>query len=399
MSRFEEIKIGDSAEIVHKITEKDIERFVELTGDDNKIHIDKTFASNTSFKKPVAHGMLSAAFISTIIGTKIPGDGALWYSQSLEFLLPVRVNDVITVYAEVIGKIERLNAIELKTDIYNQDKQKVIAGKAQVKVIEQESSVANVVVNNINEERKVALVIGATGGIGSRACVKLAFSGFEVAVHYHTNHDKAKQIAAEIKTLTSKEPFVLGGDITSDKEVAELVSRVERRLGNVDLVLNCATVKIPNIKLGQLNWDDLQKQIDINIKANFNLVKATFAGMKERKKGKYIFLTTQYTESTPPVDVLPYVTAKYALNGFAKALAVELAPFNIQVNMVSPGMTDTDLISEIPEKVKMLTAAKTPLKRLAKPEDVAEAIVFLASDGANYMTGETIRINGGQVML
>jgi 3-oxoacyl-[acyl-carrier protein] reductase len=121
MTRFDEIHIGDTAEIIHTITEKDIERFVELTGDDNKIHIDKAYAGKTSFKKPVAHGMLSAAFISTIIGTKIPGDGALWYTQSLEFLLPVRVNDIITVCAEVTGKIDRTKTIELRTDIYNQD--------------------------------------------------------------------------------------------------------------------------------------------------------------------------------------------------------------------------------------------------------------------------------------
>lgn len=399
MTRFDEIHIGDTAEIIHTITEKDIERFVELTGDDNKIHIDKAYAGKTSFKKPVAHGMLSAAFISTIIGTKIPGDGALWYTQSLEFLLPVRVNDIITVSAEVIGKVDRTKTIELKTDIYNQDKQKVIAGKAQVKVVEPEIPVRKTEESLGKEEIKVALVIGATGGIGSSACTQLAAAGFHVALHYNTNEEKARQLAAEIISATNKKPFVLSGDITREKEVSELINKVERRLGNIYLVLNCATVKIPNIKLQHLDWKDLQKQIDINIRANFSIVKATVSGMKERKKGKYIFLTTQYTEGTPPAEVLPYVTAKYALNGFAKALAVELAPFNIQVNMVSPGMTETDLISDIPEKVRMLAAAKTPLKRLGKPEDVAGAIVFLASDGANYMTGETIRVNGGQVMF
>lgn len=399
MTRFEEIQIGDTAEIVHTITEEDIKRFVDLTGDDNKIHIDKEFAWKTSFKKPVAHGMLSAAFISTIIGTKIPGDGALWYSQSLEFLLPVRVNDIITVYAEVTGKINRTKSIELRTDIYNQDKKKVIAGKAQVKVVEQEISVRKTDENQGEEEMRVALVIGATGGIGSCACEKLAASGFHLAVHYNKNQPKARQIAAKIFSATNREPFVLSGDITREKEVSDIITKVERRLGNIDLILNCATVKIPSIKLEQLDWEDLQKQIDINIKANFNIVKATVPGMKKRNKGKYIFLTTQFTESTPPPQMLPYVTAKYALNGFTKALAVELAPFNIQVNMVSPGMTDTDLISDIPEKVRMIVAAKTPLRRLGKPEDVAGAIAFLASEGANFITGETIRVNGGQVML
>ena len=91
MTKFESINIGDNAELTHTMTQSDINQFVKLTGDDNKLHVDEEYASTTSFKKPVAHGMLSASFISTIIGTKLPGDGALWYSQSLEFLQPVRV--------------------------------------------------------------------------------------------------------------------------------------------------------------------------------------------------------------------------------------------------------------------------------------------------------------------
>ena len=399
MTKFDEIKIGDKAEIVHKITEKDIELFVELTGDDNKIHLDKVYAGKTVFKKPVAHGMLSAAFISTIIGTKIPGDGALWYSQSLDFLFPVRINDVITVYAEVTGKVQRTQAIELKTDVYNQDKQKVISGKALVKVIEQEIVELNNCQDYEKEGFKVALVVGATGGIGISACKKLADIGYHIAIHYNTSKDIANHLAKELELNKNIETFVIGADITIENEVIDLVQKVERRLGKIDLVLNCATIKIPNIKLEKLEWIEIHKHLEMNIKSNFSLVKATVLGMKERKKGKYIFLTSQYTESTPPSDVLPYVTAKYALNGFAKSIAVELAPFNIQVNLVSPGMTETNLISEIPEKVKMLSAAKTPLKRLAKPEDVAGTIAFLASSAANYITGETIRVNGGQVMI
>ena len=97
--------------------------------------------------------------------------------------------------------------------------------------------------------------------------------------------------------------------------------------------------------------------------------------------------------------MLPYVTSKSALNGLAKSLAVELSKFNITVNMVSPGMTDTDLIANIPEKYRMLTAAKAPLKRLASPKDIASTISFLATESGDYITGETIRVNGGQTML
>jgi len=97
MKKFNQISVGDNAQLVHKITLNDVEKFINLTGDDNKLHFDNDFARKTEFKKPVVHGMLGASFISTLIGTKLPGDGALWYSQTLEFLRPVRINDTVTV--------------------------------------------------------------------------------------------------------------------------------------------------------------------------------------------------------------------------------------------------------------------------------------------------------------
>src|SRR5690606_19099460 len=103
-----------------------------------RLHVDATFAKQTVFKKQVAHGMLGASFISTAIGTKSPGDGALWFSQSLEFLLPVRIGDTITVIAEVTKKNDREESIELSTIIFNQNKQKVTTGNAKVKIIPQE---------------------------------------------------------------------------------------------------------------------------------------------------------------------------------------------------------------------------------------------------------------------
>jgi 3-oxoacyl-[acyl-carrier protein] reductase len=393
MSKFAEIKIGDKTELKHVITQSDIEKFIELTGDDNKLHVDKDYASKTTFKRPVAHGMLGASFISTIIGTKLPGDGALWFAQTLEFLFPVRVGDEITIKAEVIKKIERLQVIELQTDIYNQNKQKVTSGIAKVKIVEQE----------IPEEaekkqgQKVALVIGGTGGIGSAACLQLAKDGFDVAIHYYKNKQQAKKIKEGIEELGQKSIMVMA-DITDDFQVKEMVEQVLRKFKTITTLVNCATVRIPNIKCMSLDWDDIQKHLDINIKGSFNLIKNIVPVMEKAKYGKIINITTQAIE-TPNPEWLHYITAKSALNGFSKALAVELAPKEIKVNMISPGMTDTELISDIPDRARLLTAAKTPLKRIAKPEDVVSAISFLASAKSDFITGETIRVNGGQVML
>ncbi len=396
MTRYEKINIGDSAEIKHTITDEDIKKFVDLSGDDNKLHIDKEFASKTSFKKPVAHGMIGASFISTIIGTKIPGDGALWYAQNLEFLLPVRVGDTLTVIATVLKKVDRQNSIELQTDIFNQHKQKVTSGVAKVKIIEEETTSQNEDEKNINE--KVALIIGATGGIGYETSKTLAKDGFNLILHYNSNKDKAIKLKVELEKLTDKKIVLVKANLLDEKDISNMFFEISRYFDSITALVNSSTLHFGNIKVINLEYSDISSQLDINIKANFNLIKNIIPLMENNSYGKVVFITTQYTEQMP-LELLHYITAKSALNGFAKALAVELAPKGIRVNLVSPSMTDTELISNIPEKVKLLTAAKTPLKRLAKPLDIAEAISYLVSEKSDFITGETIRVNGGQVMI
>jgi len=394
MNKFDSIQIGDKAEITHKITAADVAKFVELTGDDNKLHIDEVYASKTSFKKPVVHGMLGASFISTIIGTKIPGDGALWYAQSIEFLLPVRVGDVITVKAEVIKKVDRTNSIELSIEIINQHHQKVTTGYSKVKVVEMAEPVYEI------EEalkRKIALIIGGTGGIGRAACLQLAKEGFDIAIHYHSNKRLAEEIKNEVIDIGVK-AMIVSSDITNSSEVNDMINQIIRNFDSITVVANCSTVSLPNIKFNDLEWKNVQDQIDINIKGAFNIMKCVVPFMEKAKYGKIINITTQAIEK-PNSDWLHYITAKSALHGFTKALAFELAPKGIRMNLISPGMTDTELISNIPEKVKLVTAAQTPLRRIANPVDIANAIAFLASDRSDFITGETIRINGGQYML
>ena len=392
--KYNSINIGDTAEIKHTITQTDIEKFVDLTGDDNKLHVDKDYASTTSFKNPVAHGMLGASFISTIIGTKLPGDGALWYSQNLEFLQPIRVGDELRITAKVIKKIDRTKTIELQTDIYNQQKQKVTTGISKVKLVE-----VNLPKGKVKKikPKKTALIIGSTGGIGSATCLQLAKDGFEIAIHYYKNKNKAENLKKQIEKLGRK-AVIVSGDIISPEDIIEIKERSMRAIGNISIIANCSTILVSNITFADLEWDDMRAHFDINIKGSFNLLRAFVPDWEKEQCGKFIALTTLYTEQ-PKSELLSYITGKTALNGFVKTLAFELAPKGIRINLVSPGMVDTPLIADVPEKARLLSAAQIPLRTLATTEDVAGTISFLASDKSNYLTGETIRVNGGQFML
>ena len=153
MKKFDQFQVGDKAEIKHTITAEDIRKFVDLTGDDNPLHVDPAYAEKTSFKGVVAHGMLSASFISTIIGKHLPGEGALWVSQSFNFLLPVRIGDELTIVAEIVDKKDKGNRLFLRTEIKNQHKQVILNGESQVKVLETQEPKTS---NKPKEDQKVA---------------------------------------------------------------------------------------------------------------------------------------------------------------------------------------------------------------------------------------------------
>lgn len=394
--KYDEIKVGDKEQITHIITINDIEKFVELTGDNNKLHVDEKFASKTNFKKPVVHGMLGASFISTIIGTKLPGDGALWFSQSLEFLLPVRLGDSLTIIAEVIKKNDREKIIELNTNIYNQNRQIVTRGIAKVKIVEPQIFVVDKS-ENIDSKDKVALIVGGTGGIGRAACIQLAKDGYKLIIHYNKNKNLANEIKTEVEALNQK-AIIVKADILNDLEIKEMISIGLREYEQITVVVNCAATTIPNIKFQDLLWSDFQKQLELNIKSTFTIIKEILPIMIKNGYGKIINIGS-FSVDKPNNEWASYITAKSALVGLTKSMAVELAPKGIRVNMVTPSLVSTELTADIPEKIKLLTAAQTPLRRLANPSDVAGAISFLASDKSDFITGENIRVNGGQIMI
>ena len=392
---YEAIAVGEAATLEKRVTAEDVARFVAMTGDANPLHVDPAYAARTPFKDVVVHGMLGASFVSTLIGTKLPGEGALWVSQAFEFLLPVRLDDVLTVGVTVIAKHDRERLLELEATIVNQHRQVVLAGTGKVKVLAPAAPPAPA---PGGRPAKVALVTGGAGGIGRAICERLAADGWRVAVAYRQGEARARAVVDAIQGAGG-EAIALRADLADPAQAAGLAAAVAQAFGPVTLLVNNAAPRVAAIPFDDLEWGDLAGQLDVQLQGAFALAKAVVPGMKAARHGRIVNLTSQEADGAPTPGWMAYAVAKAALAAFTRGLAAELGPAGITVNNVAPGMTDTALIGDVPEKARLIVARQTPTRRLGTPADVAAAVAYLASDEAGHLTGETLRVNGGLVML
>jgi 3-oxoacyl-[acyl-carrier protein] reductase len=337
---------------------------------------------------------LGASFISTVIGTKLPGTGALWVSQNLEFLLPVRLGDELTISCIVLKKHDRDRLLELDTRILNQKGQLVLTGQGKVKLLMTKAPVAQV---EASARIKVAIVTGGSGGIGKEICLRLAKDGYNVVVNFHGRGERATEIITTINTGNTR-AIAVQADVATEAGVEKLVKAALQEFGGVSVLVNNASPHINPKAFHATEWHDVQQQLDIQVKGAFMLTRACVPGMVERRWGRIVNITSQVLDGPPSVTWTAYAMAKGALAVFSKYMAAEFGPQGITVNCVSPGMCETSLIGDIPEKAQLMIARQTPLRRLAKPADVAAAVAYLVSDDADFVTGDTIAVNGGMVM-
>jgi 3-oxoacyl-[acyl-carrier protein] reductase len=392
--KFEKIKIGDEAEIFHTITAKDVDSFVDLTGDDNPLHVDEAYASKTTFKKRVVHGMLTASFISTMIGTKLPGTGSLWYEQQIRFLSPVRIGGKIRVWAKVRHKSTSQRIVVLETIVFDEHGARVIEGEAKVKIIKQEK----IKETTMSDQSKGAIIIsGSSRGIGASIAKTLAKEGYPVVINYLHSVDRAENLA---KTIIEEEgqAIVCKADVSNEQEVKEMVELALSSFGHIHGIVNNASGPIEIKDFADLTWQDMQKHLDIQLKGAFNMTQAVLNHFIDQKGGAIVNITSIVADHIPPAKWMPYNLAKSALVTFTKSIANEYGVKGIRSNCVSPGMTQTDLIADLPEKVKMVTKMQTPLRRLTTPEDVSGTVSYLFSEQASFVTGQNIRVCGGMVM-
>ena len=233
---------------------------------------------------------------------------------------------------------------------------------------------------------KTAIVTGASRGIGRAIAIKFAEHGAFAGINYFESREKAEETLERVK-----DGMILQADVSNDDEVKKMVETFVRRAGNIDIVVNNAGIyrrsHLHGIKPEQ--WDEV---MNVNLKGCYNVCKYSIPHMSEG--GKIIFISSQlaFKGSSHGAD---YAASKAGILGLMRSLALELADRKINVNAVAPGTIDTDIIASYTPEQKEERATQIPLGRLGRPEDVADACLFLASELSDYITGETINVNGG----
>lgn len=412
-NRIEQYYIGQSVELKHKITTKDLEQFAKLTGDYNPLHMDDEYARQQLFGKRICHGMLTAAFISTVIGEKLPGHGALWYEQTLRFIFPVYVGETLHIIATVKHIAYTQNVLILKTEILNQDKQLVLSGEASVKLLQDGQNPFLVELyqppppqntahkinppSNRKIENRAIIITGATGGIGSQTAKLLAKKAYPLILQYHTNENRAMALAQEIESLGSI-AIPVKANLANDHETQNIIKLANTRIGGIFGIIHTAAPLIEMKSLIDMHWTDFQKQLDIQVKGAFNLINAALPIMTATEGGSIVNVISTVTHNIPPEKWAAYTLAKTALLSLTRAFANELGPKGIRVNAVSPGMTATEMIAKLPERTKLVAKMQSPLRKIADASEIAEVIDFLMGHSARHITGENIQVCGGSVM-
>lgn len=240
-----------------------------------------------------------------------------------------------------------------------------------------------------NLSGKIAIVTGGSGGIGSAICKRLAADGAKIVVHYGGSKDKANQVVAQIKDKKG-EAISIQADISNYESVVNLFESTEKQLGKPDIVVNCAGTGDVG-KIAEMDETNFDKVFGLNTKGSFFCMKE--AAKRLNDNGRIINISSCLVPRPQPGFGI-YISSKAAIESMSKVLAMELGDRNITVNTVSPGPTETEMYANSGDDAQA-AAAQSPFNRLGQPEDIADALSFVASQDARWMTGQIFHVGGG----
>ena len=242
---------------------------------------------------------------------------------------------------------------------------------------------------------KAALVTGASRGIGRAIALRLAAEGARVAINYAGNVKAAEEVKASVEAAGGT-ALLCQADVADSAAVEAMIAEVVKAFGSLDILVNNAGITRDGLLL-RMKDEDFDAVVDTNLKGVFYCTKAAAKIMMKKRRGRIVNMAS-VVGLVGNAGQANYAAAKAGILGFSKSVARELASRGITVNMVAPGFIGTDMTAGLPESVKEKMLEDIPLGRMGEPEDVAEAVLFLVSDQASYITGQVVNVDGGMVM-
>lgn len=244
-------------------------------------------------------------------------------------------------------------------------------------------------------ERRVALVTGATRGIGKEIALELAQNGLDIAINYRSMQEGMEDLKKEIEEYGVRCEFV-GADVANFEQCESMVKETVEKFGKIDILVNNAGITKDGLIM-RMKKEDFEAVIDINLIGTFNVTRNVIPYMIKQKSGRIINVSS-VVGVAGNAGQTNYSASKAGVIGFTKSLAKEVASRNILVNAIAPGFIDTDMTKVLSDNVKEGINAQIPLRRMGSPKEVAKVVKFLASEDSSYITGQVINIDGGMVM-
>lgn len=242
---------------------------------------------------------------------------------------------------------------------------------------------------------KIALITGATRGIGKEIAITLAKEGYDIAINYRTENEDVINTKKEIESLNVR-CFMVQGDVSNFENCENFINKIIEEYGKIDVLVNNAGITKDNLFL-RMKEEEFKSVIDVNLIGTFNVTKNVIPYMIKAKSGRIINISSVVGVSGNAGQT-NYSASKAGIIGFTKSLAKEVGSRNVLVNAVAPGFIDTSMTAVLKDDVKEDIAKQIPLKRMGKVEDVARVVKFLASEDSSYITGQVIHVDGGMLM-
>jgi len=381
------LRVGDKASLTQTVDDRLVTETARVTGDDNPIHLDAAAAAEFGQSRPSAHGIILLGVVSRLIGTRLPGPGSVWFSSDLEFVAPVYPGDTITVDVEISHLSPATRVVTLQVSGRKPDRMDVLRGKVRVRVPEPMPREAATMT-----EDTVVIITGGSRGLG-RAIAEALAPNSKLVIGYRSNQRAADSVVETVKQNGGAATAV-AADVSTADGAAILADAACRSFGRVDAIVHTATPPIQYRDVLDTTRDDFTTFFNTYVLGFHELVCLAAPGMKERRRGRIVGILSSAIAEVPP-KLSAYIAGKQALLGLCRSLAVELGPFNIAVNTVSPSMIVGEHADALGAGAREAMTRKTPMRRMAAPEDVARCVKFLLSPDAQFVSGVNLPVTGG----